>query len=254
MTSIAYPSRTASLVRRFFCVAFPVFCFAAAGVAWLDGSLWWIGLFFGGWIYILGFIERRFGLGQALQAHILGSIALLLINTFQYINPRTLLEIGASAAHGAAIRLLFFVALGGIAFGGRLSERLKRLEAPLSSDRSLALDYPGVYCITCQANGKQYIGQTERPIRERWKDHRQDLYARRHHNRWLQADWEIYRPEQFTIDVLEVVTDPVWLLDRERYWQNRGYDPARRYNPPNIPPREQKAITKAVGRRRIKRS
>lgn len=111
--------------------------------------------------------------------------------------------------------------------------RLARLESPVNTKRNA--EFPGIYCITCVPNGKQYIGQTAQPIRDRWKRHLALLNSGLHHNRWLQADWNTYRPDQFVFSVLEIVTDPVWLLDRERCWQDKDYDPVMRYNPPNIP-------------------
>jgi hypothetical protein len=129
--------------------------------------------------------------------------------------------------------------------------RLSRLEAP--TDGTRAADFPGIYRITCRPNGKQYIGQTSQAINARWAEHRAHLHAQRHHNRWLQADWDLYRPEQFGWEVLEVVTDPVWLLDRERYWQDLGYDAAKRYNPPNLAPRITKASSRPAMKRRIRK-
>lgn len=127
--------------------------------------------------------------------------------------------------------------------------RLAKLTAP--TDHSRAQEYPGIYRITCRPNGKHYLGQTSQAINARWAEHRKMLASRRHHNHWLQADWDLYRPEQFTWEVLEVVTDSVWLLDRERAWQDMDYDAAKRYNPPNIPPRIEKAAVK--GKRPIHR-
>jgi hypothetical protein len=113
--------------------------------------------------------------------------------------------------------------------------QLKRLTQPIPTSTIRAIDYPGIYRITCSANQMEYIGQTSRAIRARWHDHESDLNAGRHHNPRMQLDWNKYGAGAFIWEVLEVVTDPVWLYDRERWWQNMDYETTRRYNPPNTP-------------------
>lgn len=149
-------------------------------------------------------------------------------------------------ATSEAFTFIFFLA--GIVKGH--DARLHRLEAPVAKDR--AHEFPGIYCITCRPNGKQYIGQTSRPIRERWRQHCSDLQGQRHPNKWLQADWNLYRTEQFDFSVLEIVNDPAWLFDRERYWQDKDYDASRRYNPPNIPAHPRSAVQRRKPVRRSK--
>lgn len=139
--------------------------------------------------------------------------------------------------------MLCFVA----SFAAEHHRRLVGVEAPSTNGR--ATEFPGIYRITCRPNGMQYIGMSSRPIKVRWHDHLSNLNAKRHHNDRLQHDWNTFRPEQFKWEVLEVVTDPVWLLDRERAWQNQDYDTTKRYNPPNLPPR----IVKARSRPPMKR-
>lgn len=78
---------------------------------------------------------------------------------------------------------------------------------------------PGVYCISNKRNGKAYIGSTTRRICDRWCEHRKHLTAGVHHNKGLQADWDRYGANAFRFYVLEVVADPVAVLERELHWQ-----------------------------------
>lgn len=91
--------------------------------------------------------------------------------------------------------------------------------------------HAGVYCITCTANGKVYIGSTTN-LRKRWQWHRGDLRLNRHHTRHLQFAWNKYGECAFTFAVLELVPDHEQLHIREQYWldQYRAYDSARGYN------------------------
>ena len=210
----------------FFKVGVPVTCFVAAGLAYYDGkSLGAIGLVFIGWLYFLYFVGRQYGEHNAMRLHCAAS-AILLIGMGLYFLPFQNLDIAGSYLITGCIMGLVSAIAG-------IHVHIKRLEAPRRSGNRAA-DFPGIYCIRCRANGKEYIGQTSQPINNRWQEHRHNLQANRHHNRWLQADWNTYRSEVFEFRVLEVVTDPVWLLDRERHWQDVDYDPANRYNPPNI--------------------
>lgn len=71
-------------------------------------------------------------------------------------------------------------------------------------------DKPGVYKITCTANGKVYFGETV-CFKRRWEhEHRLDLQNRTHWNKHLQSAFIKYGTESFIFEVLEVV-----LGDRE---------------------------------------
>lgn len=64
------------------------------------------------------------------------------------------------------------------------------------------LDKCGIYCITCVANGKRYIGQSVN-MKYRWYSHRSKLRNGNHYNNKLQHDWNEYGESKFTIVTLE---------------------------------------------------
>ena len=75
-----------------------------------------------------------------------------------------------------------------------------------------------VYAIWNRTNGKAYVGSTGRPLRTRFREHRKDLEAGRHHNRYLQNAWNKHGPAAFNFDVLEKVRAAGTLLVREQAW------------------------------------
>ncbi len=129
-----------------------------------------------------------------------------------------------------SIALVEILALTGMAMLGwrKLHQRANHPAMTRAHESS------GIYRITCRPNKKHYIGQTSQAFFDRWDEHRKKFRSQRHHNRWMQADWDRYGVGAFTFEVLEIVTDPRWLLDRERWWQDKDYNAALRYNPPNI--------------------
>lgn len=72
-----------------------------------------------------------------------------------------------------------------------------------------------VYCIENIQNKKRYIGQTVNYIK-RYAQHRCDLNAGRHDNKYLQADWDLYGEKSFVFYILE--EDPDDLCEAEKYW------------------------------------
>jgi group I intron endonuclease len=75
----------------------------------------------------------------------------------------------------------------------------------------------GVYILTCAANGRIYIGSAAN-FAERWRIHRRDLNAGKHHSRQLQRAWDKYGPDAFTFEILEMVADSGQLLAAEQRW------------------------------------
>ena len=78
-------------------------------------------------------------------------------------------------------------------------------------------DSHGIYCITCAANGKIYIGSAIN-LKMRWKEHCHRLNQRDHPNRHLQNAFNKYGRDAFTFDVLELVLVPEMLTAREQYY------------------------------------
>jgi group I intron endonuclease len=86
-----------------------------------------------------------------------------------------------------------------------------------SADESASLPRsPGVYQITCLANGKIYIGSAVN-LRRRLEEHWHGLRGGYHHNRHLQSAWNKYGKSQFRFSVLELTgVDDV--LRAEQIW------------------------------------
>lgn len=89
---------------------------------------------------------------------------------------------------------------------------------------------PGIYKITCTANGKIYIGSSNNPAR-RWIEHKSNLRTNKHHNSYLQRAWNKYGESSFCFEVLELV-EACSLPDRENFWlkSSKSYLPEIGYN------------------------
>ena len=75
---------------------------------------------------------------------------------------------------------------------------------------------PGIYAIRNTANGKCYVGSAVN-IALRWKLHRINLAAGKHHSKPLQRAWGKYGATAFAFEVLEL-TELVSLIAREQHW------------------------------------
>lgn len=89
---------------------------------------------------------------------------------------------------------------------------------------------PGIYKITCIANGKIYIGSTNN-FDTRWREHRRKLRLNSHQNKYLQRAWNKYSEAAFTFEIVELCM-PWALLDREQYWLDtlKPYDHSIGFN------------------------
>lgn len=76
---------------------------------------------------------------------------------------------------------------------------------------------PGIYAITNKINGKVYIGSSL-SIKDRWRQHVCDLRWNEHHSRALQRAWNKYGADAFHFAIVELVTDPATLFDRESHY------------------------------------
>lgn len=220
--SLVQAIRWPLVIREIF---IPLILLLMSGMAWIEGKdATALAIFTVGWAYTLLLVGWRKGALRALEVHANFGMLIFFGHGFYGF---------AFSDHEQATKSLIygmvFLSIGLIIHQNR---RIRKLEAPCKP--GTAQEYPGVYCIKCSGNGKEYIGQTSKPIHVRWDEHIQKLECKRHHNRWLQDDWDRFGKEKFTFRVLEVVTDEVWLLDRERYWQDKDYKQSKRYNPPNI--------------------
>lgn len=74
----------------------------------------------------------------------------------------------------------------------------------------------GIYKITNVVNNHFYIGSTVN-IKNRWRQHRDDLRANRHKNSYLQRAWDKYSEKNFTFELLEEVS-LADLVQREQFY------------------------------------
>ena len=71
----------------------------------------------------------------------------------------------------------------------------------------------GIYEIVNLVNGKRYVGSAV-SFECRWREHRRQLNADRHHSRHLQRSWNKHGAEAFSFRIIEVC-EPASLM-RER--------------------------------------
>lgn len=75
----------------------------------------------------------------------------------------------------------------------------------------------GIYKILNIANCKIYIGSAKN-FYKRWNLHRSDLINNKHPNRYLQFAWNKQGEWFFKFEIIEIVDDPIKLIEREQYW------------------------------------
>lgn len=88
----------------------------------------------------------------------------------------------------------------------------------------------GIYKITNKINNKAYVGQSI-DIYTRWTTHINLLNTNKHHNEYLQNEWNIFGEENFYFNILEECNVNI-LDERERYYiilfdsinNNNGYN------------------------------
>jgi group I intron endonuclease len=104
----------------------------------------------------------------------------------------------------------------------------------------------GIYKITCLYTNKVYVGSSCN-IHIRWKQHQQDLIAKKHINRYLQYSYDNYG--DFTYEILEVLTDITRqeLLVREQYYIDLHRSMHRKYGYNIVPAVKAKSNGKVKG-------
>ena len=70
-----------------------------------------------------------------------------------------------------------------------------------------------VYLVTNKVNGKQYVGQTIRPLLERWRDH-----CRLDKGNYFHRAIQKYGSDNFEIRVIDTATSGEELDEKEIYW------------------------------------
>lgn len=74
-----------------------------------------------------------------------------------------------------------------------------------------------VYKITNQINGKVYIGQTTRTLKQRFERHKQDALSNRLNTHFARAIRK-YGPENFTAEIIDTAETQEELTQKEYYW------------------------------------
>ena len=74
----------------------------------------------------------------------------------------------------------------------------------------------GIYKITCESNGKSYIGSSKN-VNSRMRGHARALEKKKHTNSYLQSAWDKYGPELFKFELIERCCESD-LLVREDFW------------------------------------
>lgn len=72
-----------------------------------------------------------------------------------------------------------------------------------------------IYQIKNNANGKIYVGCTEKTIQERFKAHIKDAKKRRYSHRPMYQEMNKYGIEHFSVALIEETDDPI---EREQFW------------------------------------
>ena len=86
-----------------------------------------------------------------------------------------------------------------------------------------------IYKITNLENAKFYVGSTI-DLHARWRKHKRELNAGKHHCPHLQAAWAKYGPDAFVLRVVEHVEDSAMLMVVEQRWLDEGHASGRCYN------------------------
>jgi hypothetical protein len=77
----------------------------------------------------------------------------------------------------------------------------------------------GIYIIKNTINNKVYVGSSQ-DIKRRFYLHKHYLNKKQHANIHLQTAWDLYGGDNFTFEILELISDKNLLADKEVYYIN----------------------------------
>ena len=79
-----------------------------------------------------------------------------------------------------------------------------------------------IYKITCKDTKKIYIGKTESTVQGRWKEHCRAAFLESHgdYNFPFHRAIRKYGINNFTIETIDISSDPEELKEKEKYWIN----------------------------------
>lgn len=117
------------------------------------------------------------------------------------------------------------------------------------------MEIRGVYSILHAESGRRYVGSSVN-VRRRWTQHLRPLRKGRHPNVYLQAAWSRYGESAFSFEILEEVSAPAPLAEREKVWVEKfaALDRGRGFNlrePGKEMPDEARAAISAANRRKL---
>lgn len=95
--------------------------------------------------------------------------------------------------------------------------------------RGSDLDRSGIYRISNTISGRFYIGSAK-TFRERWANHKCSLAKGHHENTHLQRAWSKYGPDAFKFYILELVDDPLHLIEAEQRHIDAHWSTGMLYN------------------------
>jgi len=107
------------------------------------------------------------------------------------------------------------VGLGALTFGAYCLRGWEREIQAARREREQARKR-GVYRIRNTANGSLYIGSTTRAFAARWGEHIGYLEDGKHHSATMQRDWQMYGPDAFVFEVIQVLDDEKTMRAREQ--------------------------------------
>lgn len=89
----------------------------------------------------------------------------------------------------------------------------------------------GIYRIINLCDGKIYVGSAK-DIEGRWRAHKSHLRRGMHNNLHLQKSWDKYGESSFKFEILELVPEEQFLIDRECFYVNlyESLDSTKGYN------------------------